>query len=278
MTSPAPDAASPLSRTRSGGIQYETFRFGTLRFTLLGRADLQPLVRSWAGRSTPASLTMTLTGAHGVAECRRSPAIQAAHDDADYILCDGTPPWVGAFISGLGKQVDRIPGREAMREITAAAAQLRLQQAFIGGPPGLAERTIQGLETVVGAPLDAAAWSPPFADTIDETYAAAVASRLRDMRTPAIVWIGLSTPKQEILARRLKALLPQGFFFIAVGAAFDMYAGTRPPPPHIVSRLGLEWLYRSIQEPRRLPVRYARAAPAVAASLAGAAWARLRGR
>jgi N-acetylglucosaminyldiphosphoundecaprenol N-acetyl-beta-D-mannosaminyltransferase len=259
-------------------LKHDAFRFGTLMFTLIRRADLQPLVRSWTGRSPAASVTMTLTGAHGITECHRSPAVRAAHEDADYVLCDGTPPWLGAFIRGHGRRVDRIPGRDAMREIAAAAAGLGLEQAFIGGPPGLAERTIHGLEAVIGAAIDAIAWSPPFADRIDDGYADTVAARLRDVRVPAIVWIGLSTPKQELLVQRLRQRLPTGFFFVAVGAAFDMYAGTRPPPPPLVSRLGLEWLYRSIQEPRRLPARYARALPIVAALLAGAAWARLRRR
>jgi N-acetylglucosaminyldiphosphoundecaprenol N-acetyl-beta-D-mannosaminyltransferase len=252
-----------------------TFRFGTVDFTFVRRADLAPLIRDWAHSPAP-SLTMTLTGAHGVAECRRHPSVQQAHDDADFILCDGTPPWLGAFVRGQGTLVDRIPGRDAMREIAAAAAALRLPQAFIGGPPGLAERTVAGLEAATGASIDAHAWSPPFADAIDDGYADVIADRLRTLHTPAIVWIGLSTPKQELLVQQLRRRLPAGFFFIAVGAAFDMYAGTHPPPPAIVSRLGLEWLYRSLQEPRRLPARYARAAPVVAAALARSAWARLR--
>lgn len=253
----------------------DTFRFGTVDFTLVRRADLAPLVRSWSSGPAP-SLTMTLTGAHGVTECRGDPAVQQAHDDADFILCDGTPPWLGAFVRGQGALVDRIPGRDAMREIAAAAAALGLPQAFIGGPPGLAERTVAGLEAATGSAIDALAWSPPFAEAIDDSYADAIAERLLDLRTPAIVWIGLSTPKQELLAQQLRQRMPSGFFFIAVGAAFDMYAGTRPPPPPVVSRLGLEWLYRSFQEPRRLPARYARAAPVVAAALARSAWARLR--
>jgi N-acetylglucosaminyldiphosphoundecaprenol N-acetyl-beta-D-mannosaminyltransferase len=253
----------------------ETFRFGTVDFTLIRRADLAPLIRSWAGEPAR-SLTMTLTGAHGVAECRRDPVVQRAHDDADFVLCDGTPPWLGAVARGHGSLVDRIPGRDAMRDIAAAAAALGLKQALIGGPPGLADLTVAGLEAAIGAQIDAFTWSPPFAASIDDAFADAIAGRLRELHTPAIVWIGLSTPKQEILVQRLRERLPAGFFFIAVGAAFDMYAGTRPPPPPAVSRLGLEWLYRSLQEPRRLPARYARAAPVVAGALARSAWARLR--
>jgi N-acetylglucosaminyldiphosphoundecaprenol N-acetyl-beta-D-mannosaminyltransferase len=251
------------------------FRFGTLKFTMIRRADLRPLVHDWAERRPTRSITMTLTGAHGVAESRRDAAVQAAHDDADLVLCDGTPPWLGGAIRGHAAAVDRIPGRDAMREIALAAAEIGLQQVFVGGPPGLAERARSGLEAAIGCTIDGVAWSPPFAATIDDAYADEVAARLRDSRTPAIVWIGLSTPKQELLMQRLRQRLPDGFLFVAVGAAFDMYAGTRPPPPPIVSKLGLEWLYRSIQEPRRLPRRYAHALPVVVLGICAAITARV---
>jgi N-acetylglucosaminyldiphosphoundecaprenol N-acetyl-beta-D-mannosaminyltransferase len=258
-------------------LKRDTFRFGTVRFTRIRRTDLQPLVHAWAAAGSP-SLTMTLTGAHGVTECRVDAQVQAAHDDADFVLCDGTPPWLGGVIRGHAGEVDRIPGRDAMREIAAAAAALGLPQAFIGGPPGLAERTRSGLARVLGRPIEGTTWSPPFVERVDAAYADAVAARLGDVRAPAVVWIGLSTPKQEILVQRLRQRLPRGFLFVAVGAAFDMHAGTRPPPPRIVARLGLEWLYRSMQEPRRLPARYARALPVVAAALVVSAHERLRGR
>jgi len=219
---------------------------------------------------------MTLTGAHGVAEARVHEDIRRAHDAADYVLCDGTPPWIAGVLLGHRRAVDRIPGRDAMREIAAAGASVGIYQAFIGGPPGLGERTRAGLERVLGRPIAGCTWSPPFVDMVDDAFADAVASHVANMiPAPAIVWIGLSTPKQELLAMRLRERLPHGYFFAAVGAAFDMYAGTRPPPPPLVSRAGLEWLYRIIQEPRRLSGRYVRALPAVIGGLTGALRTRL---
>jgi N-acetylglucosaminyldiphosphoundecaprenol N-acetyl-beta-D-mannosaminyltransferase len=253
-----------------------TFRFGTVTFSLVRRSELRALVRDWTDACTT-SRTMTLTGAHGVAESRAHADVQRAHDDADYVLCDGTPPWLGGVLRGHRRAVDRIPGRDAMREIAASAASAGVRQAFIGGPPGLAERTQAGLERAIGMPIIGTAWSPPFVDRVDDAYADAVADRLALVRAPAIVWIGLSTPKQELLALHLKHRLPEGYFFIAVGAAFDMYAGTRRATPTIISRVGMEWLYRSIQEPRRLPARYARALPTVVGALGGAARDRLHG-
>lgn len=258
-------------------MKRRTFRFGTIDFSLIRRRDLQPLVTSWAAEE-PRTLSITLTGAHGVTESLHDPEVQRAHDDADFVLCDGTPPFIGAVLRGHRTEIDRILGIEAMLSISSAAIALGLQQAFVGGPPGLAERTIAGLERVVGVPIHGVAWSPPFVPSVDDAFADAVADRLRVLRRPAVVWIGLSTPKQEILAARLKQRLPGGFLLVAVGAAFDVYAGTLKPPPRIVSQLGMSWLYRVVLEPRRLAGRYMRAFPVVAEALVSAIQDRISGR
>lgn len=76
-----------------------------------------------------------------------------------------------------------------------------------------------------------------------------------------IIWVGLSTPKQEMwMARhrdRLKAPV-----IIGVGAAFDIHAGMVRQAPRFIQRSGLEWMFRLIQEPRRLAWRYLRNNPA----------------
>ena len=72
---------------------------------------------------------------------------------------------------------------------------------------------------------------------------------------PDYVWIGLGTPKQDLwLADHREAL--DCAAIMAVGAAFDIIGGFRPRAPRVMQRFGLEWLFRLIQEPRRLAVRY----------------------
>ena len=78
--------------------------------------------------------------------------------------------------------------------------------------------------------------------------------RLNDAR-PDIVWVGLSTPKQErwmfAHAGRLQAPV-----MIGVGAAFDFHAGLKRQAPHWIQRSGFEWMFRMLSEPRRLGPRY----------------------
>jgi N-acetylglucosaminyldiphosphoundecaprenol N-acetyl-beta-D-mannosaminyltransferase len=70
-----------------------------------------------------------------------------------------------------------------------------------------------------------------------------------------VVWIGISTPKQEFLADRLRKYA-RVHFIVTVGAAFDFHTGRVKQAPLWVQRNGLEWLFRLIQEPRRLYKRY----------------------
>ncbi|WP_157754749.1 WecB/TagA/CpsF family glycosyltransferase [Nigerium massiliense] len=71
---------------------------------------------------------------------------------------------------------------------------------------------------------------------------------------PDIVWVGLGTPKQDFVARRLADEI--GVPCVGVGAAFDFAAGTQPEAHPLVRKMGLEWLHRLSTEPRRLWRRY----------------------
>jgi N-acetylglucosaminyldiphosphoundecaprenol N-acetyl-beta-D-mannosaminyltransferase len=75
-----------------------------------------------------------------------------------------------------------------------------------------------------------------------------------------IVWIGLSTPKQELFACELAKLI-EVHFVITVGAAFDFHIGSVRQAPQIIQRAGLEWLFRLMMEPRRLYRRYLEIVP-----------------
>lgn len=94
--------------------------------------------------------------------------------------------------------------------------------------------------------------SPPFRPLTDEERAAQD-ERIR-LSGADLVWVGLGTPLQDHEAVRLAAAV--GRPAIAVGAAFDFLAGTRPEAPAWVQRLALEWLFRLASEPRRLWRRY----------------------
>jgi N-acetylglucosaminyldiphosphoundecaprenol N-acetyl-beta-D-mannosaminyltransferase len=100
--------------------------------------------------------------------------------------------------------------------------------------------------------------TPPFRPLTVEEDEAVVASI--NAAKPDIVWVGLSTPKQEFwMASHLGRL--NAPVLVGVGAAFDFLAGTKSQAPAWMQRSGLEWSYRLVHEPRRLWKRYARIVP-----------------
>ena len=69
-----------------------------------------------------------------------------------------------------------------------------------------------------------------------------------------MVWVGLGTPKQDVIAAQLAQ--KSDLTFVAIGAAFDFIAGTKRQAPRMMREHGLEWLFRLASEPRRLWKRY----------------------
>jgi N-acetylglucosaminyldiphosphoundecaprenol N-acetyl-beta-D-mannosaminyltransferase len=69
-----------------------------------------------------------------------------------------------------------------------------------------------------------------------------------------VVWLGMSSPKQDFEAQRLAQALPG--LVLAVGAAFDFVAGTQKEAPRWIQKSGFEWLFRLLSNPRRLWRRY----------------------
>jgi N-acetylglucosaminyldiphosphoundecaprenol N-acetyl-beta-D-mannosaminyltransferase len=124
---------------------------------------------------------------------------------------------------------------------------------FCGGKEGVAEelKVISATSfcntNVVGC------FSPPFREMSEEEIKE-LAGRINSLKTD-IVWIGLSTPKQEIFASKL-AKYTNVHFLITVGAAFDFHTGKVTQAPKIIQNIGMEWFFRLLIEPKRLYKRY----------------------
>jgi len=101
-------------------------------------------------------------------------------------------------------------------------------------------------------------YSPPFRPLTKDEEESIVATINKE--PPDIMWVGISTPKQERLMWDFKAKI-RAKVMIGVGAAFDFLTGRLPQTPRWIQRAGLEWLFRTINEPRRLLPRYLRNNP-----------------
>ncbi len=124
---------------------------------------------------------------------------------------------------------------------------------MLGTTPETLVRLRESLEKKFPGVLIVGQLAPPYRDDWDRMEVQDWIVQFEAVNAD-IVWIGLGTPKQD----RVAGLLAQQSdrIFIAVGAAFDFSSGTKRRGPRILRRLGLEWLFRLLSEPKRLWRRY----------------------
>jgi N-acetylglucosaminyldiphosphoundecaprenol N-acetyl-beta-D-mannosaminyltransferase len=198
-----------------------------------------------------------VTGVHGVMESQRDEALREIHNASGLTTPDGMPMvWAGRV---AGARISRVYGPDLMLALCAVADERGWSHYFYGGRAGIPERLAARLRQRFPRLRVAGTHSPPFRPLTPEEDADLV--RRVNATAPDIIWVGLSTPKQERwMADHVGRVDAPAL--IGVGAAFDIHAGTLPQAPRWMQRSGLEWLYRLIREPRRLWRRYLRNNPA----------------
>jgi N-acetylglucosaminyldiphosphoundecaprenol N-acetyl-beta-D-mannosaminyltransferase len=189
------------------------------------------------------------TNAHTSVLGRRDPQFRAITNQSYLSVADGMPVfWFGRL---KGRPIGHIPGPDFF---IRAFERFPHRRHFLYGSTPQAIELLQArlLERVPGAQI-VGALSPPFRPLSAEDKArhyAAIRAAQADF-----VWVGLGAPKQEQWMAEASPYLRPGILF-GVGAAFDFHAGTIPRAPPVMRALGLEWLSRLSQEPRRLWKRY----------------------
>ena len=193
---------------------------------------------------------VAVTGMHGVAESRQDPHFREILNQAALVVPDGMPlVWLGRWHGHSLRR--RVTGSELMLAFCRETGP-QPRHFFYGGAPGVAEDLARQLHEQFNITV-AGTYTPPFrpltvaeeADLTARVHAAA----------PDVLWVGLSTPKQErwMSDHHLKLKVP---VILGVGAAFDMNSGRLKRAPAWMRDSGLEWFYRLLSEPRRLWKRY----------------------
>lgn len=165
---------------------------------------------------------------------------------------DGTPvAWLAGRLSGAGGRQRPVRGPEVFEKALLSGALPGQRHYLLGGTQETVEELVARIHREAPDVVIAGAWSPPFAP-IEEILDDSI-HRIRSAK-PDIVWLGLGTPKQDLLAARLAQLVCAPC--VGVGAAFDFLSGRVSEAPVAVRGSGFEWLYRLSQDPRRLWKRY----------------------
>ncbi|MGB9601527.1 MAG: WecB/TagA/CpsF family glycosyltransferase [Verrucomicrobiia bacterium] len=194
-----------------------------------------------------------VTGVHGVS---------VAQEDAEFkkilnksLLCtpDGMPlVWLGRYYYKR-KEMDRVYGPDLMKLICQWSKTNGRSHFLYGGLPGVANSLKQRLETEYPGINIVGCYTPPFRP-LNASEEQELIELVRNAK-PDIIWVGLSTPKQErFMAQYIQKL--DTTLMIGVGAAFDFLTGRVRQAPLWMRRAGLEWFFRMCIEPKRLIPRY----------------------
>lgn len=207
-------------------------------------------IRSWIENRGRAYVC--LATAHGVLDCWRDAALRQVFNRSGLTTPDGmSMVWLVRLRGHRG--VRRVYGPDLMLAVCQASIEAGWRHYFYGGEAGVAQAlAARLLDRFPGLKVVGTA-TPPFRPLTQAEDAEALSTI--NGAQPDIVWVGLSSAKQErwMAEHRDRLSAP---VLIAVGAAFDFVSGRKPQAPQWVQRSGLEWLFRLATEPRRLWGRY----------------------
>jgi len=194
-----------------------------------------------------------VTGVHGIIESYRDNAVRKIHNSAGMVTPDGMPlVWFGRYLGF--KRIDRVYGPDLMLEVCELSLRTNYRHFFYGGMPGVPEKLAEELQDRFPGLIVAGTYSPPFGE-VSQAEDAKIVEMINSSKVD-LVWVGISTPKQEKwMANHVGKL--QAPVLIGVGAAFDIHSGLKRQAPVWMRRSGLEWIFRLSTEPKRLWRRYA---------------------
>lgn len=176
---------------------------------------------------------------------------RAVQNSAAMALPDGGPLSVYSRMRGFGT-AQRVTGPDLMTELFRISGQRGYRHFFYGSTQQTLDDMRQALERDYPDMAIAGMYAPPFRP-LTEQEDREVTARINDA-SPDFVWVGLGAPRQEEWMYDHRGKL--NAVSIGVGAGFDYMAGHIRRAPKIMQALCLEWLYRLVQDPRRLWKRY----------------------
>jgi N-acetylglucosaminyldiphosphoundecaprenol N-acetyl-beta-D-mannosaminyltransferase len=188
-----------------------------------------------------------------VVRAQRDPAFRKAILAARIRVPDGM--WIirAARLAGLSFR-ETVTGRLLVPAIADRSRTAGLGIALFGSAPGVAEAAASALSERYPGVAIVSAISPPMGLVIGSAIDAEAVETLKSAN-PSVIFVGLGAPKQERWMERHADDFP-GVVMVGIGQALDVLAGRVREAPPWATRLGFEWVFRLVQEPRRLARRY----------------------
>lgn len=207
--------------------------------------------------------------------CRKEIAYKELVSQADVVVADGMPLVWASRLQGGNQVPERVAGSSMMFSLCERAAKDGLSVFLLGGyPEEVAEEAGKALEIRYPGLKIAGTHCPAFGFEHDDEQMAAISDMLRSA-APDIVYVALGSPKQEVLIQTMREVLPKAIW-IGIGISLSFAIGDVQRAPLWIQKLGLEWVHRLCQEPKRLFRRYiVDGIPFAVILLGGALWNRL---
>ncbi len=175
-----------------------------------------------------------------------------AYQAQDFITADGNPiVWCHAL---AGEAIDLMPGSDMILPLARLAAAEGVKLGFFGSSDDALSGAADYLRNAVPGLEIASMIAPPMG--FDPTGEAAEAM-LKDMGAAGVglCFIALGAPKQELFAAKGRQIVPQ-MGFVSIGAGLDFFSGHQTRAPKWMRRIAMEWLWRLLQNPKRMYARY----------------------
>jgi N-acetylglucosaminyldiphosphoundecaprenol N-acetyl-beta-D-mannosaminyltransferase len=247
-----------ISESRRQGLTLSENCHGRTCFHALGvRVDAAQIpqvierMEEWIkdGRS---SHFVLLTNVHNLMEAQHDASFKRMLNSADLSVPDGMPVvWVGRLRGH--RLARRVYGPDLVWDFCRETHRRKYTHFFYGGAPGVPEDLARNLKERFSMVRVVGTYSPPFRPLTPEEDAEVV--DMINRAAPDVLWVGLGCPKQErwMYDHRERLRVP---VMAGVGQAFDIFSGRVRQAPRWMREHGLEWLFRLLQEPRRLWRRY----------------------
>ncbi len=184
-----------------------------------------------------------------IVKLQRDPELRKAILSCDLINADGQPiVWASRFLQHPLKE--RVTGVDLFDRLIARCAEKGYRPYLLGARQEIVERVLEVLKQRYPT-LKIAGYRNGYWQPAEEAEVVQGIKRAQ----PEMLFVAMGSPKKEIFLNKWKTEL-QTPFVMGVGGTFDVVAGLVKRAPGWMQKCGLEWLFRLIQEPRRMWRRY----------------------
>jgi len=200
---------------------------------------------------------VTVNNVHTMIEGYNNSSYQTIINEGYLSIPDGKPLEIVGRLKG-NKNIFRLFGPTVMEKFIDWGRKDNITHFFFGSSEATLSKLREAIEQKYPGARIVGMISPPFkpfTEWDNESFIQSI-----NLAKPDFIWIGLGAPKQERWMAENWAQLDQGLLF-GIGAGFDYLAGNTKHAPTWMKNASLEWLYRLVQEPKRLWKRYFRTIP-----------------